>query len=166
MFTCVRCYVPKCESRIGALHLPCSLVGRFSNFLALGCPDFPSNARDLQKSPSVFFCCVSPNPMAPLAHTLLRDTGIRHVYSSIPHGPAHISSNVGIPRIWNGPLSATSVDLVAMVVSDSGLASADPEWWNSSIFGCVLMGLQPRGGWQIMQRTVQWGRDSLVSILV
>jgi hypothetical protein len=51
-----------------------------------------------------------------------------------------------------------------MVVSDSGLASADPEWWNSSILGCVLIGLQPRGGWQIMQRTVQWGRDSLASI--
>ena len=66
-------------------------------------------------------------------------------------------------RIRKG-LSATSVDLIAMVVSDSGLASANPEWWNSSIMGCILIGLQPRGGWQIIHGTVQWGQDSLASI--
>lgn len=27
------------------------------------------------------------------------------------------------------------------------------------IFGCTLIRLQPRGGWQIMQRAVQWGID-------
>jgi hypothetical protein len=46
-----------------------------------------------------------------------------------------------------------------MVVSDAGLASINPEWWNCSPLGCMLIGLQPRGGWQIMQRAVQWGTD-------
>ena len=48
-----------------------------------------------------------------------------------------------------------------MLVSDSGLASNDPQWWNCSVKGCILIGLQPRGGWQIMQRAVQWGDDHL-----
>ena len=48
-----------------------------------------------------------------------------------------------------------------MLVSDSGLASNDPQWWNCSVKGCVLIGLQPRGGWQVMQRAVQWGDDHL-----
>ncbi len=47
-----------------------------------------------------------------------------------------------------------------MVVSDAGLASTEPQWWNASPLGCVLLGLQPRGGWQVMQRAVQWGGDS------
>ena len=103
--------------------------------------------------------------MAPFATTLSPVAGSHHVhvYSSVPEGLEHTSVNIGIPKIWKGPLSSTSVGLVAMLVSDSGLASANPEWWNSSILGCVLIGLQPRGGWQIMQRTVQWGRDSLAS---
>jgi hypothetical protein len=46
-----------------------------------------------------------------------------------------------------------------MVVSDAGLASTDPEWWNASPIGCLLIALQPRGGWQVMQRAVQWGND-------
>ena len=46
-----------------------------------------------------------------------------------------------------------------MVVSDAGLASTDPEWWNASPKGCLLIALQPRGGWQVMQRAVQWGND-------
>lgn len=46
-----------------------------------------------------------------------------------------------------------------MVVSDSGLASTEPQWWNASPLGCFLIGLQPRGGWQVMQRAVQWGED-------
>lgn len=47
-----------------------------------------------------------------------------------------------------------------MVVSDAGLASTEPQWWNASPLGCILLGLQPRGGWQVMQRAVQWGGDS------
>ena len=65
---------------------------------------------------------------------------------------------------WTGGFTTAGVDLIAMVVSDSGLASAEPEWWNASPLGCFLIGLQPRGGWQIMQRTVQWGQDDLASI--
>lgn len=52
-----------------------------------------------------------------------------------------------------------SVDLMAMVVSDAGLASTEPEWWNGSPLGCMLIAVQPRGGWQVMQRAVQWGTD-------
>ena len=51
--------------------------------------------------------------------------------------------------VWQGGLNVASVDLIAMLVSDAGL------WWNASPLGCILIGLQPRGGWQIMQRTVQ-----------
>lgn len=47
-----------------------------------------------------------------------------------------------------------------MVVSDSGIAYAELRWWNASPFGCFLIGLQPRGGWQVMQRATQWGQDS------
>lgn len=47
-----------------------------------------------------------------------------------------------------------------MVVSDAGLASTEPEWWNSSPIACMLIAVQPRGGWQVMQRAVQWGTDS------
>lgn len=61
--------------------------------------------------------------------------------------------------VWQGGLNVASVDLIAMVVSDAGLASTSPEWWNCSPFGCILIGLQPRGGWQIIQRAVQWGED-------
>lgn len=61
--------------------------------------------------------------------------------------------------LWHGNLSVTSVDLLAMIVSDAGLSSADPEWCNASPRGCFLIGLQPRGGWQVMQRAVQWGDD-------
>ena len=52
-----------------------------------------------------------------------------------------------------------SVDLIAMVVSDAGLANTEPQWWNASPNGCILLGLQPRGGWQVLQRAVQWGSD-------
>ena len=58
---------------------------------------------------------------------------------------------------WKG--TNPGVDLIAMVVSDSGLAADEPKWWNCSPIGCLLIGLQPRGGWQIMQRAVQWGDD-------
>ena len=44
-------------------------------------------------------------------------------------------------------LGLGGVDLVAMVVSDSGLANEEPKWWNASPLGCILIGLQPRGGW-------------------
>lgn len=47
-------------------------------------------------------------------------------------------------------LGVSGVDLIAMVVSDSGLANAEPKWWNASPIGCMLIGLQPRGGWQVM----------------
>ncbi|KEY63904.1 hypothetical protein S7711_11583 [Stachybotrys chartarum IBT 7711] len=62
-------------------------------------------------------------------------------------------------------LGLSNVDLLAMVLSDSGLANAEPQWWNASPLGCFLIGLQPRGGWQvssnvIMQRTMQWGDDA------
>ncbi|KAK3385622.1 hypothetical protein B0H63DRAFT_494532 [Podospora didyma] len=57
-------------------------------------------------------------------------------------------------------LGLSGVDLIAMVVSDSGLANCEPKWWNASPTGCMLIGLQPRGGWQIIQRAVQWGSDS------
>jgi hypothetical protein len=46
-------------------------------------------------------------------------------------------------------LGLSSVDLMAMVLSDSGLANAEPKWWNASPMGCFLIGLQPRGGWQV-----------------
>lgn len=57
-------------------------------------------------------------------------------------------------------LGLSGVDLIAMLVSDSGLASCEPKWWNASPNGCMLIALQPRGGWQIVQRAVQWGSDS------
>lgn len=46
-------------------------------------------------------------------------------------------------------LGLSGVDLIAMVVSDSGLANCEPKWWNASPTGCMLIGLQPRGGWQV-----------------
>ncbi len=46
-------------------------------------------------------------------------------------------------------LGISGVDLIAMVVSDAGLANEEPKWWNASPFGCVLIGMQPRGGWQV-----------------
>ena len=46
-------------------------------------------------------------------------------------------------------IGITGVDLLAMVVSDSGLANAEPQWWNASPLGCILIGMQPRGGWQV-----------------
>lgn len=46
-----------------------------------------------------------------------------------------------------------------MLVSDAGLSAIKPQWWNASPLGCILIGLQPRDGWQIMQRAVQWGTD-------
>ncbi|KAK4111015.1 hypothetical protein N656DRAFT_676678, partial [Canariomyces notabilis] len=73
---------------------------------------------------------------------------------------------------WQSSLGLSGVDLIAMVVSDSGLANCQPQWWNGSPTGCMLIGLQPRGGWQartllafftpdcdIVQRAVQWGND-------
>jgi hypothetical protein len=51
------------------------------------------------------------------------------------------------------------LDLIALIVSDAGIASEKPEWWNASPRGCILLGLQPRGGWQVMQRATQWGND-------
>ena len=50
-----------------------------------------------------------------------------------------------------GNIGVTGVDLLAMVVSDSGLASAEPQWWNASPLGCLLIGTQPRGGWQVLR---------------
>ncbi|KAI9163842.1 hypothetical protein HJFPF1_05470 [Paramyrothecium foliicola] len=58
-------------------------------------------------------------------------------------------------------LGLSGVDLMAMVLSDSGLANAEPKWWNAAPLGCFLIGLQPRGGWQILQRAMQWGDDAL-----
>jgi hypothetical protein len=65
---------------------------------------------------------------------------------------------------WRGGLTPGGVDLIAMIVSDSGLASTEPQWWNCSTKGCVYIGLQPRGGWQVMQRAVQWGNDPIASM--
>lgn len=85
----------------------------------------------------------------------------------MPPLPTDINGIVPMLRIdipkpaMQGSFAPASVDLIAMLVSDSGLASNDPQWWNSSVKGCILIGLQPRGGWQIMQRTVQWGNDHL-----
>ncbi|OQU98471.1 hypothetical protein CLAIMM_04256 [Cladophialophora immunda] len=62
-------------------------------------------------------------------------------------------------HVWKGGLNVASVDLIAMLVSDAGLSNLEPQWWNASPSGCFLIGLQPRGGWQIMQRAVQWGND-------
>ncbi|KAK6340072.1 hypothetical protein TWF730_001845 [Orbilia blumenaviensis] len=61
---------------------------------------------------------------------------------------------------WTESLNANSVQLVAMLVSDAGIAADQPQWWNSAPLGCLLIGIQPRGGWQIMQRSVQWGQDN------
>jgi hypothetical protein len=99
--------------------------------------------------------------MAPFNTPTVRSDTLKNVYSSLADSTAALDDN---GKIWSGPISTTSVDLIAMVVSDAGLASADPEWWNSSIWGCILIGLQPRGGWQVMQRTVQWGEDSLANV--
>ncbi|KDR77899.1 hypothetical protein GALMADRAFT_1293165 [Galerina marginata CBS 339.88] len=73
-------------------------------------------------------------------------------------------ANPAVSGAWQGGLTPGGVDLIAMIVSDSGLASTQPQWWNSSIKGCVFIGLQPRGGWQVMQRAVQWGNDSIASV--
>ncbi|RPA75854.1 hypothetical protein BJ508DRAFT_14988 [Ascobolus immersus RN42] len=64
---------------------------------------------------------------------------------------------------WSGglPTGSSGIGIIAMVVSDAGLASTHPEWWNASPLGCILIGLQPRGGWQVLQRSVQWGEDSI-----
>ncbi|CCX30344.1 hypothetical protein FPQ18DRAFT_398856 [Pyronema domesticum] len=67
------------------------------------------------------------------------------------------------PGSWQGGMSVAGVGVIAMVVSDSGLASTEPQWWNASPLGCILIGLQPRGGWQILQRGVQWGTDTFAS---
>src|SRR5947199_1851274 len=64
---------------------------------------------------------------------------------------------IGSPA-WAGGLTVSSVDLIAMIVSDTGLSAAEPQWWNASPLGCLLIAAQPRGGWQILQRAVQWGR--------
>ena len=74
--------------------------------------------------------------------------------------PVSILPEVASPA-WHGTLGPAGVDLIAMLVSDSGLASNDPQWWNCSVNACILIGLQPRGGWQVMQRAVQWGDDHL-----
>lgn len=74
--------------------------------------------------------------------------------------------NVLLPRntnehgSWQGGLTLAGIDLVAMIVSDSGLSSIVPQWWNASPRGCILIGSQPRGGWQVIQRAAQWGDDS------
>ncbi|EWC43653.1 hypothetical protein DRE_01540 [Drechslerella stenobrocha 248] len=60
---------------------------------------------------------------------------------------------------WTESLNANSVQLIAMLVSDAGIAADQPQWWNGSPLGCLLIGVQPRGGWQILQRSVQWGQD-------
>jgi hypothetical protein len=86
---------------------------------------------------------------------------VAHIYFKANHQNAIFAV---YDRAWTGGLTTAGVDLIAMVVSDSGLASAEPQWWNASALGCFLIGLQPRGGWQIMQRTVQWGQDDLSSI--
>jgi hypothetical protein len=62
---------------------------------------------------------------------------------------------------WTSGFDLTGLSLVAMVVSDAGLTSTEPTWWNASPLGCFLISLQPRGGWQILQRSVQWGRGPL-----
>ncbi|KAK6519948.1 hypothetical protein TWF506_000242 [Arthrobotrys conoides] len=72
-------------------------------------------------------------------------------------GPAIL--NTDSPQ-WTESLNANSVQLVAMLVSDAGIAADQPQWWNSAPLGCLLIGIQPRGGWQIMQRSVQWGQDN------
>ncbi|RVD87084.1 uncharacterized protein DFL_005331 [Arthrobotrys flagrans] len=61
---------------------------------------------------------------------------------------------------WTESLNANSVQLLAMLVSDAGIAADQPQWWNSAPLGCLLIGIQPRGSWQIMQRSVQWGQDN------
>jgi hypothetical protein len=98
--------------------------------------------------------------MAPFDTATVRYNALNNVYSFLTDTIRALDSN---GRVWSGPFS-TSVNFIAMVVSDAGLASADPEWWNSSILGCILIGLQPRGCWQVMQRTVQWGEDSLANV--
>ena len=60
---------------------------------------------------------------------------------------------------WSGTPNFVTVDLIAMIVSDAGLARGEPHWGNASPLGCILIGFQPRGGWQIIQRSVQWGND-------
>ncbi|KAF3904467.1 hypothetical protein AA313_de0200421 [Arthrobotrys entomopaga] len=64
----------------------------------------------------------------------------------------------GSPQ-WTDSLNANSVQLIAMLVSDAGIAAEQPQWWNAAPLGCLLIGIQPRGGWQIFQRAVQWGQD-------
>ena len=76
-----------------------------------------------------------------------------------PTPNATAATTTDTPNI-ESTLGLSGVDLIAMLVSDSGLASCEPKWWNASPNGCMLIGLQPRGGWQIVQRAVQWGSDS------
>jgi hypothetical protein len=40
------------------------------------------------------------------------------------------------------------------------LQKGEPHWGNASPFGCILIGLQPQGDWQVIQRAVQWGDDT------
>jgi hypothetical protein len=62
---------------------------------------------------------------------------------------------------WSSGFDLIGISLIAMVLSDAGLTSTEPTWCNASPLGCFLIGLQPRGGWQILQRSVQWGRGPL-----
>lgn len=90
-------------------------------------------------------------------YTCARDASIDLIRrnSTTPLVPAG-NNNSGA---WKGGVSVSSVDLIAMIVSDAGLQNAEPQWWNASPLGCVLIGLQPRGGWQVLQRATQWGND-------
>jgi hypothetical protein len=89
---------------------------------------------------------------ASLAASQLVQTQVLNATTSNAATPGH---NAGAFR----GVSVSSVDLIAMIVSDSGLQNAEPQWWNASPLGCILIGVQPRGGWQVIQRCVQWGTD-------
>ncbi|KAF3934466.1 hypothetical protein ABW19_dt0202116 [Dactylella cylindrospora] len=95
--------------------------------------------------------------MAPVEADELLELGSRALFPRNATGaPPLLSSNS--PE-WTESLNVNSVQLIAMLVSDAGLAGDEPEWWNASPLGCLLIGIQPRGGWQILQRSVQWGKD-------
>jgi hypothetical protein len=54
--------------------------------------------------------------------------------------------------------------IFAMLLSDAGLSSAEPKWFNASPRACVLIGMQPRGARQVFQRSVQWGHSKFTNV--
>ena len=45
---------------------------------------------------------------------------------------------------FSNSVRGIGLDLIDLIVSDTGLASTSPTWWNGSPRGCLLLGLQPQ----------------------